>query len=621
MKRLFLVLILLAFMPFTSVLHAQAPKAVTLQSVLRDAAGRLIANRNVSVLISLRRGSNTGPVVYSETHTPTTNQNGLYTVFFGRGIPVTGTFAAVDWALGPYYATVEADPTGGSNYTLTVSHPIVSVPYALFADTAAHAPTAGNAVHAVYADTAYYYKEEQTIRISHDTIFLSGGRDNPTGGSFVKLPHDSILMALDSIINHPCRTKIGSETQSVCDSYTWLATGETYGLSGTYRADFPRGAANGCDSVAFLYLTIRHTTNINKTENASSYYFWEKHNKTYTVSGTYREAYTNAEGCASVDSLFLSVSSAGTLAGVFSVSATKKVRFSKGNLQFKASTREWKFADKQYHFIGDNGTTAGNVSGNTNKSISSTYSGWIDLFGWGTSRIAADACDYYPEPWAISTSALSTSCTTSNYYGYGPSTNVNEGNLTGGNADCDWGVPNSILNGGNTRGIWRTLTMDEWKYLFSTRSGTRYCTAKVCGYMGIVLFPDGYTHTTDVNIVPALGTTNSASTTSYTSNVFDETAWDYLESVGCVFLPMAGYRSGTSYYNQSYSSPSSSSTFHGRYWSSSKYNNQSAYALQFRYYTTSTTSPPNINYNSYSSYLSYVSKYIGCSVRLVQDIN
>lgn len=64
----------------------------------------------------------------------------------------------------------------------------------------------------------------------------------------------------------------------------------------------------------------------------------------------------------------------GAVDGLFSVSATKKVYFSKGNLQYQASTNTWRFATNQWDRIG---------SGNS--SISSSYSGWIDLFGWGTS--------------------------------------------------------------------------------------------------------------------------------------------------------------------------------------------------------------------------------------------
>ena len=75
----------------------------------------------------------------------------------------------------------------------------------------------------------------------------------------------------------------------------------------------------------------------------------------------------------------------GVLPGLFSVSATRQVRFSQGNLQYQASTNTWRFAEHQYDYVGTQtadryGNYGGNVSGSDNRSISSTYSGWIDLF-------------------------------------------------------------------------------------------------------------------------------------------------------------------------------------------------------------------------------------------------
>ena len=61
------------------------------------------------------------------------------------------------------------------------------------------------------------------------------------------------------------------------------------------------------------------------------------------------------------------------LTGRFSVAADKQVIFSQGNLRYKASSNEWSFANSQYSMIGYK-----------NENIAANYSGWIDLFGWGT---------------------------------------------------------------------------------------------------------------------------------------------------------------------------------------------------------------------------------------------
>ena len=145
----------------------------------------------------------------------------------------------------------------------------------------------------------------------------------------------------------------------------------------------------------------------------------------------------------------------GAINGLFSVSGSRQVYFSKGNLQYQASTNTWKFAESQYDYIGD-----------ANSNISSSYDGWIDLFGWGTSGYH-DANDPYNvnyQPWSSSDSLLDNEY---NSYGYGPSSNMPDMNLTGTSANYDWGVNNPISNGGNTANQWRTLTQPEWSYILN----------------------------------------------------------------------------------------------------------------------------------------------------------
>ena len=114
----------------------------------------------------------------------------------------------------------------------------------------------------------------------------------------------------------------------------------------------------------------------------------------------------------------------GVLNGAFSVSANTQVYFSQGNLQYQASTDIWRFAEHQWDIVGSD-----------NSNISASYSGWIDLLGWGTGG----------NPTLAST----------DYNDYITFT--------------DWGV-NAISNGGNAANQWRTLTKDEWIYLFYGRT-------------------------------------------------------------------------------------------------------------------------------------------------------
>ncbi|MBR5912549.1 MAG: hypothetical protein IKZ55_11240 [Bacteroidales bacterium] len=212
----------------------------------------------------------------------------------------------------------------------------------------------------------------------------------------------------------------------------------------------------------------------------------------------------------------------GAINGLFSVSATQQVWFSQGNLQYKASTNTWRFATNQWDYVGE-----------ANSNISSSYSGWIDLFGWGTSGYNHGAVCY--QPWSISQN--------DNYYfAYG---NENQ-NLYDQSGLADWGY-NAINNAGNTTNTWQALRHEEWAYVFNTRStssGIRYAKAQVAGVNGVILLPDNWSS----NYYP-LNSTNQSGT-SYSSNVISSSTWtSSLEVHGAVFLPAAGWRHGLSLAN------------------------------------------------------------------------
>ena len=225
-----------------------------------------------------------------------------------------------------------------------------------------------------------------------------------------------------------------------------------------------------------------------------------------------------------------------TLKGRFSVAADKQVTFSPGNLQYKASTSIWAFAENQYDFVGGD---------NTN--ISSTYDGWIDLFGWGTSG--------YNDKQPYMTSDTD--------YDYGDGTN----DLTGTN--YDWGAYASISNGGNMD--WRTLSAAEWDYLLQTRDGaaSKHGNATVAGSnKGLVLLPDKWQ-------LPE-GLSFTADPTDWTTNTYTAEQWAEMEAAGAVFLPASGNRgnNGTIY--------NITTNCRGFYWTASASDENRASFLDFR---------------------------------------
>jgi hypothetical protein len=133
---------------FTSIVICQVPNKMSYQAVVRNISNQLVVSQQIGVRFSILQGSITGSVIYSEIYNPnpTTNANGLVTLEIGGGLPVTGTFSAIDWTNGPFFIKTEIDPTGSTDYSITGTSQILSVPYALFAKTA------GNGFTGDYSD-------------------------------------------------------------------------------------------------------------------------------------------------------------------------------------------------------------------------------------------------------------------------------------------------------------------------------------------------------------------------------------------------------------------------------------------------------------------------------------
>ena len=259
----------------------------------------------------------------------------------------------------------------------------------------------------------------------------------------------------------------------------------------------------------------------------------------------------------------------GTVNGLFSVSGVKQVYFSKGNLQYigSAATPFWKFADNQWDYFG---TTTGQ---NSNCETVDR-----DLFGWGTSGYNHGAIAY--QPWA-------TSANSSHYFAYGN----RQYHLYDQTGRADWGY-NAILNGGNSIHTWRTLTSEEWIYLFNSRNfaGQKYGHGRVDEVNGIIILPDNWVLPEDLNFIPGK---------SDWENVYTSEQWNQMETAGAVFLPTAGYRVEFDIDNEEIS---------GYYWSSSNFNEYPANHARLLGFHSNSLTP---NYSDHRDR--------GYSVRLVQD--
>ena len=251
--------------------------------------------------------------------------------------------------------------------------------------------------------------------------------------------------------------------------------------------------------------------------------------------------------------------------GAFSVGADKRVCFSQGNLQYNGST--WQFAENQWNNLSfDCAGTAGSTA---------------DLFTWGN----------ISSPKADGTSYDTFSSNLDNTKAPGAANTA-----TG----SDWGY-NAISNGGNKNSQWRTLTIDEWNYLFKTRTNatSKYGFATVNDIHGIIIVPDGFSDPNKNNGSNAFA---GSSTTGWDANIYKEANWTSMEEAGCVFLPAGGYRNV-----QSVTSHSSS----GYYWSASC-GGSTTYAQYLEFNGSSL--------NIHTTWTGDANKQLGYSVRLVRDL-
>lgn len=228
----------------------------------------------------------------------------------------------------------------------------------------------------------------------------------------------------------------------------------------------------------------------------------------------------------------------------------------------------WKFADNQWDYLGDNG------QGSTNQYADR------DLFGWGTSGFNHGGVCW--QPW-------STSQIYSDYFIGG----LRSAALL---RSADWGY-NAICNGGNAIGVWHTLSRQQWDYLLDeriTNSGIRYVLSIVNGVKGLLALPDDWN-----GQLYSLQNPNDFSS-QFSDNTISLENWNSIfEPNGAVFLPCSGQRTGT---EVSYVSTE------GCYWSTTPIPN--LYDGRCAYY---------VEFNDGFRFGGFASRYIGASVRLVQD--
>ena len=234
---------------------AQSPDKMSYQAVLRNIDGTLMKDQAVSIQISILQSSATGTTVYQEDHSPSTNLNGLVSLHIGTGNTTSGTFSAIDWSAGPYFLQTDIDPAGGTNYVISSTTELISVPFALYANKADSLVGGITETDPIFnssvakgitsSDTAAWNNhlsadldtdttnEIQTISIANDSIKLSNG-----GG---RIP----LAAIKSYVN--------SSARSTSESVVHLSDSTT----AVYVSNFDFNSWNYADSIILDSLMLK----------------------------------------------------------------------------------------------------------------------------------------------------------------------------------------------------------------------------------------------------------------------------------------------------------------------------------------------------------------------------
>ncbi|MBQ0015386.1 MAG: hypothetical protein KBT04_00180, partial [Bacteroidales bacterium] len=378
-------------------------------------------------------------------------------------------------------------------------------------------------------------------------------------------------------------TTYGDTISYECDSFTWH--GITYATNDTTPV-YHYINSRGCDSVVSLNLRMRFSTVSDIEGAACGHLIWRF--KWCDATGIYQDTIYNSVGCDSVMRLHLTINplDEGGVSGLYEVETGRYVSFAQGNLQYSASSDQWRFAEHQYDFIGL-----------PNANISENYNGWIDLFGWATSGYhnVADYTNVSYQPWASNNVTISDEL---NSKGFGPSTFMADQDLTGFASGYDWGLHNAIQNGGGAAGHWRTLTADEWTHLLFYRpdainkraSATVYGVSGDEKVYGVVLLPETW-------FLPDNCTYNPGADHGFATNVYSNVQWQAMHDAGAVFLPAAGSRFVDDVDGQDE---------YGYYWSATHYDAQDAYLFVLTHSTMLVDRYP---------------RHIGRSVRLAQDVD
>ncbi|MEY4331217.1 MAG: hypothetical protein RL609_1965, partial [Bacteroidota bacterium] len=129
MKKIFFILFHALLLPFLT--FSQAPSAIPYQAVVRNVDGSVMSNASLMITLMIHDVTATGTVVFEESHTTSSNAQGLININVGSGAASVGSFNAIDWGSSAKFLHVQLD--AGNGLIDMGTQQLMSVPYALHA--------------------------------------------------------------------------------------------------------------------------------------------------------------------------------------------------------------------------------------------------------------------------------------------------------------------------------------------------------------------------------------------------------------------------------------------------------------------------------------------------------
>ena len=162
----------------------QSPESFSYQAVARN-SGVIIANQTLGFRVKILQGSPSGPSIYTEYFTPTTNAYGLVNLEIGTGAS-SYDFSAINWGNGSFFIETSIDFSGGFSYAVMGTSQLLSVPYALYSKFSE------NIINDLVDDADSDPNNEiQAVKFVNDTLYLTNGGQVYLGAYAIDLVDDA----------------------------------------------------------------------------------------------------------------------------------------------------------------------------------------------------------------------------------------------------------------------------------------------------------------------------------------------------------------------------------------------------------------------------------------------